>query len=96
MYSPPPPHSGRSVGVYHFVTQNEPKANYAKKCVKTVKHKLFRYLLKARSHRYVNVLSDIARSYNNTEHQYGLFIYSHGHWREFFLLFFKICYDVFF
>ena len=58
-----------SVGVHHFVTQNEPKANYAEKCVKTVKHKLFRYLLKTRSHRYVNVLADITGSYNNTEHQ---------------------------
>ena len=56
-------------GIHHFVTQNEPKANYAERVIKTVKHKLFRYLLKKRSRRYVDILDDIVKSYNITYHQ---------------------------
>ena len=59
----------KSVEVHHFVTQNEPHANYAERVIKTVKGKLFRYLMKKRTERYVDVLTDIVLSYNNTEHQ---------------------------
>ena len=51
------------------MTQNETKANYAERVIKTLKHKLFRYLLKNRTERYIDVLKDAVHSYNHTIHR---------------------------
>jgi hypothetical protein len=59
----------KSVEVHFFVAQNETKANYAERCIKTIKHKLFRYILKKQSYRYVDVLQNVVRSYNGTVHR---------------------------
>jgi hypothetical protein len=58
-----------TANVHRFSTQNETKANYAERAIKTIKHKIFRYALKKRSYRYVDVLADIVNSYNDTIHQ---------------------------
>jgi hypothetical protein len=55
--------------VHHFVTQNEVKANYAERAIKTIKSKIFRYLSAKQTYRYIDVLSDIANSYNHTYHR---------------------------
>lgn len=56
--------------IHHFVAQNtETKANYAERFIKTIKHKIYRFLFKARNERYIDVLGDIVHSYNNTIHQ---------------------------
>ena len=59
----------KSVDIHFFVTQNETKANYAERCIKTLKHKLFRYILKKQSYRYLDVLQDVVQSYNGTVHR---------------------------
>ena len=59
----------KTIGVHHFVTQNDPKANYVERVIKTLKHKLFRYLMKKRTKRYIDVLDDVVRSYNSTVHR---------------------------
>jgi hypothetical protein len=59
----------KGVNVHHIVTQNETKANYAERVIKTLKHKIFRYILKQRSYRYADVLQDLVTSYNNTVHR---------------------------
>ena len=59
----------KTVNVHHIVTQNETKASYAERVIKTLKHKLFRYLLEHRTEKYINVLLDTVYSYNHTVHR---------------------------
>jgi transposase InsO family protein len=56
-------------GVHYMSTNNETKANYAERVIKTLKHKIFRYILKNRNYSYVNVLQDVVTSYNRTVHR---------------------------
>ena len=63
-------HYLQKLEIHHFVSQNtETKANYAERFIKTIKHKIFRYLMKQRTQRYVDVLDDIISSYSHTVHQ---------------------------
>lgn len=51
-------------------TQNpETKCSIAERCVKTVKHKIFKYLSYTKAYRYVDVLDDIVKAYNNGYHR---------------------------
>ena len=60
----------KSQNVHHFYALNtETKANYAERLIKTLKHKLFRYIMKNRTQRYIDVLQDILHSYNHTLHR---------------------------
>ena len=60
----------KTKNIHQFASQNtETKANYAERVIKTIKHKLFRYLLENNTERYVDALNDIVRSYNGTIHQ---------------------------
>ena len=60
----------KSQNIHHFYALNtETKANYAERLIKTLKHKLFRYMLKNRTQRYIDVLQDIVHSYNHTVHR---------------------------
>ena len=57
----------RDQNIHHFYTLNtETKANYAERIIKTLKHKLFRYMMKQRTQRYIHVLQDVVYSYNHT------------------------------
>ena len=59
----------KQIHIHHFYAQNtEIKANYAERFIKTIKHKIYRYILKARNPRYINALQDLVTSYNNTSH----------------------------
>lgn len=40
----------------HFGTQNETKANYAERAIKTIKKKIARYMSFKQSHRWVDIL----------------------------------------
>ena len=60
----------KSQNIHHFYALNtETKANYAERLIKTLKHKLFRYMLKTRTQRYIDVLQDVVYSYNHTLHR---------------------------
>lgn len=60
----------KSQNIHHFYALNtEIKANYAERLIKTLKHKLFRYMMKHRTQRYIDVLQDIVHSYNHTVHR---------------------------
>lgn len=59
----------KGLNINHIVTQNETKANYAERVIKTIKHKLFRYMLKTRKKEYMNKLQDFVYSYNHTVHR---------------------------
>ena len=55
-------------GVHHYTTYNEVQANYSERCIKTIKSKLYRYMISRNTLRYIDVLQDIVHSYNNTVH----------------------------
>ncbi len=54
---------------HRYALNTETKANYAERVIKTIKHKLFRYLLKHNTKRYIDVLQEIVDSYNRTYHR---------------------------
>ena len=56
-------------GVNHFISRNETKSNIVERFIRTLKGKLFRYFTKNQTHKYVNILSDLITSYNNTYHR---------------------------
>ena len=53
----------------HFVTQNETKANYAERVIKTLKSNISRYFTHHQSHEWTDVLSAFTDSYNKTYHR---------------------------
>ena len=60
----------KSQNIHHLYAYNtETKANYAERVIKTIKHKIFRYLLKNRALRYIDILQDVVQSYNHTSHR---------------------------
>lgn len=58
-----------SIGVKHFVTQNETKANYAERAIKTIKGRMYKYFTQNLTHRYVDKLQDFTKAYNNGFHR---------------------------
>ncbi|VDI27454.1 Hypothetical predicted protein [Mytilus galloprovincialis] len=57
----------KSEDIYFFTTQNSStKANIAERVIQTIKNMMFRYFTKQRTHRYIDVLPDIIKSYNAT------------------------------
>lgn len=59
----------KNKGIHHFVTENEVKANYAERAIKTIKGRIFKYFTKKQTHKYIDVLQDIVYSYNRTFHR---------------------------
>ena len=56
--------------IHHFYALNtETKANYSERLIKTLKHKLFRYMMKNKTQRYVDVLQYVVHSYSHTVHR---------------------------
>ena len=55
--------------IYHHIARNDSKANYAERVILTIKRKLWRYFLKKRTHRYIDVLQDLVKGYNSTPHR---------------------------
>jgi transposase InsO family protein len=56
-------------GVQYFVTHNLVKASYAERSIKTIKGRLVRYMTRHQTHRWVDILADVTKSYNNTYHR---------------------------
>lgn len=57
-------------GITVIYTQNETKANYAERVIRTMKNLMYRYFMKERTYRYVNVLHDLVNSYNKRPHRF--------------------------
>ena len=55
--------------IHHFVTQNEVKANYAVRAIKTIQGKIYKYFTYKQSYRYIDALQDITRAYNSSVHR---------------------------
>lgn len=56
-------------GVHHFQTQNEVKASFAERVIKTLKMRLSRYFSLKQNNRWIDVLQDFTDSYNATYHR---------------------------
>ena len=55
--------------IKHFVTQNTVKASYSERAIKSIKKRIFRAMTHNRSHRWIDYLQSITKSYNNTYHR---------------------------
>lgn len=55
-------------GIAHFTTHNEKQANYVERFIKTLKSKIYRYMISQNSPKYVHVLQKLVKSYNRTWH----------------------------
>lgn len=51
-------------GIHAIYTQNETKANYAERVIRTMKNLMYRYFMKNRTYRFINILQDLVKSYN--------------------------------
>ena len=58
----------KSKKITHFVTHTEKQANYVECFIKTLKSKIFKYMVEKNSARYIDVLPKIVQSYNRTWH----------------------------
>lgn len=56
-------------GVHHFLTNNQEKANYVERLIKTIRSRLSRYMTKKQSRRWVDVIQQVTESYNKTYHR---------------------------
>ena len=57
-------------GIHHFSTHNaETKASVVERFNRTLKTRMWRYFTKHQTWRYINVLQELVRSYNNTPHR---------------------------
>jgi hypothetical protein len=59
----------REHGVDHFLTNNEVKANYAERLIRTLKLRLNRYSTHKQTRKWKEIIGDITSSYNNTYHR---------------------------
>jgi hypothetical protein len=55
--------------VRHQVARNEGKAHFSERVIKTIKKKIFHYLSFKNTQRYLDVLSDLVKGYNNSVHR---------------------------
>ena len=56
--------------VHHFVTQNEEiKANYAERAIKTIKMKIYKYFTANQTNTYIDKLPEFTQAYNNSVHR---------------------------
>lgn len=56
-------------GVKHYITHNQPQANYAERSIKTIKSKLYKYMKRNKTWKYIDVLQNVVKGYNNTKHR---------------------------
>ena len=56
----------KDLAIHHFVTQNEGKANYAERCIKTLKNLIYHYLSHTQKERFIEKLPDLVSSYNQS------------------------------
>lgn len=53
--------------IHVFYTHNSQiKANYTERVIRIIKNRIYAYFIEKQTYRYVDVLQDIVKSYNNT------------------------------
>ena len=59
----------KDMGIKFFTSNNEVKANYVERVIQTLRNKLFKYMNKKQSYKYVNILQDLVKGYNDNYHR---------------------------
>ena len=59
----------KSLGVKHFLSNNEVKCAIAERAIKTIKSKIIKYLHARKTKLWKDILADITKSYNNSVHR---------------------------
>jgi hypothetical protein len=59
----------KEVVVQHFHTQNEVKANYAERAIRTLKNIIYRMINSTNSNRYIDQLPNLVHNYNHSAHR---------------------------
>ena len=54
--------------IYHQVSRNELKANYAERVIRTMKKKIYKYLYHNKTQKYIDALPDLVAGYNSSFH----------------------------
>ena len=54
--------------IIHFITHNRVKANFSERLIRTIKKRLFKYFHHKQTYKYIDILQDLAASYNATYH----------------------------
>ena len=58
----------KSKKITHFTTHGMKQAKYVERFIKTIKSKIYRYIVQNNTPRYIDVLDKLVKSYNNTWH----------------------------
>lgn len=58
----------KRLGIKQYFTMNETKANYAERVIRTIKSLMYRYFYKEQTHRYIDIIQDLVKNYNNRPH----------------------------
>jgi transposase InsO family protein len=56
-------------GIHQLLTYNEVQSGHCERLIKTLKTKMFRYMMNKQTHRWINVLDDITAAYNAAKHR---------------------------
>lgn len=59
----------QSKGIRLFFANQASKASIAERVIRTIRGRLYRYFQANRTHRYVNILTDLVENYNSTPHR---------------------------
>ena len=54
--------------IYHQVSRNELKANYAERVIRTLKKKIYKYLYHNKTLKYIDALPNLVAGYNSSFH----------------------------
>ena len=58
----------KSKNITHFTTHGVKQANYVERFIKTIKSKIYRYIVQQNTPRYIDILPKLVKSYNNSWH----------------------------
>ena len=59
---------GKSKKIIHFTTHGVKQANYFERFIKTIKSKIYRYIIQQNTPRYIDILPKLVKSYNISWH----------------------------
>ena len=58
----------KSKKIVHFTTHVVKQVNYVERFIKTIKSKIYRYIVQQNTPRYIDILPKLVKSYNNSWH----------------------------
>ena len=59
----------QSKDIHHFTTNNEVKANYVERYIRSLKNRMYKYMNSKQTYQYYDVLQKLVNNYNNSYHR---------------------------